>query len=153
MGLLLLAGGVGLSYLMEPSGPVTSPSEYVQLTDFTDSVVAPSLSPDGRMVTFKRGEDSFLSPGQIYVKLLPNGEPVQAHDYRRARVRTGVHTGRIADRVFVARRNAGSWDTWTVPVHGGRSLHGSSPTLRTHVDQRSTGAVFRDQDADSTWES
>jgi hypothetical protein len=38
--------------------------------------VAPSLSPDGRMKAFKRGADSFLSTGQIYVKLLPNGEPV-----------------------------------------------------------------------------
>ena len=62
--------------LVKPAVPVTSPSEYTQLTNFTDSAVAPSLSPDGRMVTFKRGEDSFLSRGQIYVKLLPNGESV-----------------------------------------------------------------------------
>ena len=59
------------------SVPVTLPSEYTQITNFNDSVVAPSLSPDGRMVTFKRGEDAFFSPGQIYVKVLPNGELVR----------------------------------------------------------------------------
>ena len=61
----------------DSQAPVTSPSEYTQITNFTDSAVAPSLSPDGRMVTFKRGEDAFFSNGQIYVKLLPNGESVQ----------------------------------------------------------------------------
>ena len=64
-------------YSTRPSAPVTSPSEYTQLTNLTDSAVAPSLSPDGRMVVFKRGEDSFLSSGDIYVKLLPNGEAVK----------------------------------------------------------------------------
>ena len=65
--------------LVKSAVPVTSPSEYTQLTNFTDSATAPSLSPDGRMVAFKRGEDSFLSSGDIYVKLLPNGESVQLH--------------------------------------------------------------------------
>ncbi len=75
--LVLLAGGAGLFYLTKTAPPVTSPSEYTQLTNFTDSATAPSLSPDGRMVTFKLGGTSFLSPGQIFVKLLPNGESVQ----------------------------------------------------------------------------
>ena len=44
-----------LFLLVKPAVPVTSPSEYVQLTNFTDSATAPSLSPDGRMVVFKRG--------------------------------------------------------------------------------------------------
>src|SRR5215831_9772169 len=35
--------------------PVTSPTEYVALTDFTDSATAPALSADGKMVTFIRG--------------------------------------------------------------------------------------------------
>ena len=76
LALMLVAAGIGVFYTTRPSAPVTSPSEYTQLTNFTDSAVAPSLSPDGRMVTFKRGEDAFLSRGQIYVKLLPNGESV-----------------------------------------------------------------------------
>ena len=66
-----------LFYATRPSTPVTAPSEYVQLTNFTDSAAAPSLSPDGRMLAFKRSSDAFLSQGQIHVKLLPNGESVQ----------------------------------------------------------------------------
>lgn len=50
------------------------PARYVQLTDFTDSAVAPTLSPDGHMVAFIRGGDGFLTSDQIYVKMLPNGE-------------------------------------------------------------------------------
>ena len=51
------------------------------------------------MVTFMRGEDFFLSAGQIYVKLLPNGESVQLTNDAGAQVRTGVYTGWLADRV------------------------------------------------------
>ena len=47
---------------------------YTQLTDFTDSAVAPTLSPDGHMLAFIRGGNAFLTADQIYVKMLPNGE-------------------------------------------------------------------------------
>src|SRR6185295_6931617 len=78
-GLALLVALVVLAYfyLNAPRTPVTSRSEYVQLTSFTDSATAPALSPDGRMVSFIRGGDFFLSRGQIYVKLLPNGDSVR----------------------------------------------------------------------------
>ena len=36
----------------------------------------PRWSPDGRMLTFIRGSLSFITPGQVYVKMLPSGEPV-----------------------------------------------------------------------------
>src|SRR6516165_1494994 len=50
-------------------------AEYEQLTDFPDSVSQPALSPDGRMLAFVRGASTFLGPGDIYVKMLPSGEP------------------------------------------------------------------------------
>jgi DNA-binding winged helix-turn-helix (wHTH) protein/Tol biopolymer transport system component len=53
---------------------------YTQLTDFTDSAVAPALSPDGRMVAFIRGGNPFLSSDQIYVKMLPSGEARRVTD-------------------------------------------------------------------------
>jgi DNA-binding winged helix-turn-helix (wHTH) protein/Tol biopolymer transport system component len=48
--------------------------EYTQLTDFTDSATTPALSPDGHILAFIRGDSSFMSAGQIYVKMLPDGE-------------------------------------------------------------------------------
>jgi DNA-binding winged helix-turn-helix (wHTH) protein/Tol biopolymer transport system component len=47
---------------------------YTQLTDFTDSATTPALSPDGHILAFIRGNSSFMSAGQIYVKMLPDGE-------------------------------------------------------------------------------
>ncbi len=54
--------------------------EYTQLTDFTDSAVAPALSPDGKMLAFIRGGTPFLGSDQIYVKMLPNGESRRVTD-------------------------------------------------------------------------
>ena len=48
--------------------------KYTQLTDFTDSATTPALSPDGHILAFIRGGNSFMSAGQIYVKMLPDGE-------------------------------------------------------------------------------
>ena len=104
--------------LVKPAVPVTSPSEYTQLTNFTDSATAPSLSPDGRMVVFKRGEDSFLSSGDIYVKLLPNGEAVKLTT-EPARRYGPVFTP-DGSRIAYTQVTAGSWDTWTVPVPRGQ---------------------------------
>src|SRR5262249_13157368 len=52
-------------------------NQWVQLTNLPDSVIQPALSPDGRMLTFVRGPDTFYTPGQVYIKMLPDGEPVQ----------------------------------------------------------------------------
>jgi len=118
---VLLVSGAGVFYVANRSTPVTIPSEYVQLTDFADAVVAPSLSPDGRMVTFIRGGESFLSTGQIYVKLLPNGESVRLTSGASPKY-APVFTpdgSRIAYSEVAPNSSFGSWDTWTVPVLGG----------------------------------
>ena len=120
--LVLVAGGAAIFYLVKPTVAVTSPSEYIQLTNFSDSATAPSLSPDGRMVTFKRGGDSFLGLGQIFVKLLPNGESVQLT------TSPGRKYGPVftpdGTRVAYTNRDrvSGEWDTWTVPVLGGQPV-------------------------------
>ena len=49
----------------------------MQLTNFADSAVSPGVSPDGRILAFIRGSDTFFGAGQIYVELLPDGEAVQ----------------------------------------------------------------------------
>ena len=118
--LVLVAGGAAIFYLVKPTVAVTSPSEYIQLTNFSDSANAPSLSPDGRMVAFKRGGDSFLGPGQIFVKLLPNGESVQLT------TSPGRKYGPVftpdGTRVAYTEMGSGEWDTWTVPVLGGQPV-------------------------------
>jgi Tol biopolymer transport system component len=53
------------------------PAEYTPVTDFADSATSPSLSADGRVVTFIRGNSTFQGPGQVYVKTLPDGDPIQ----------------------------------------------------------------------------
>jgi hypothetical protein len=57
------------------------PSEQVQLTNFNDYATAPALSKDRRMVAFFRGGGIYLGAGQVYVKLLPDGESKQLTDY------------------------------------------------------------------------
>jgi serine/threonine protein kinase/Tol biopolymer transport system component len=118
LALLAVAGGVVVFYSARPSASVTSPSEYTQITSFTDSAVAPSLSPDGRMVTFIRGGDSFLSYGQIYVKLLPNGESVRlTNDAHRKYAPVFTPDG---SRIAYTEVSDSHWDTWIVPVLGGQ---------------------------------
>jgi Tol biopolymer transport system component len=109
-------------YVNAPKTPVTSPSEYVQLSSFNDSAAAPALSPDGRMVTFIRGGDFFLSRGQIYVKLLPNGESVRlttGSEQKYAPVFT-PDGSRISYTQLEQTGPRVSWDTWTVPALGGQ---------------------------------
>jgi Tol biopolymer transport system component len=116
---LLLAGVFVVSSIWrsQPLGPL----QYTQLTDFADSATAASLSPDGRMVTFIRGGPYFQNPnqiGQIYVKVLPNGEPVRLTDDPRPKF-APVFTP-DGSRVAFSVTDGGSWDTWTVPVLGGQ---------------------------------
>jgi serine/threonine protein kinase len=91
-------------------------SEWVQLTNFADSAVSPALSPDGRVLLFVRGPDTFATSGALYVKLLPVGEPVQlTHDDTMKLPATFSPDGsRVAFGTFP------DWQTMTVPVMGGQ---------------------------------
>jgi DNA-binding winged helix-turn-helix (wHTH) protein/Tol biopolymer transport system component len=93
---------------------------YEQITNFTDSAVSPSLSPDGRMLAFIRGEFTFGGPGQIYIKPLPDGEPVQlTRDLldKRGNPQFSPDGTRIA---YAAHTPESGWHTWVVPVLGGQ---------------------------------
>ena len=114
--LALLVATAGLAWwLLKRPASAPARSEWVQITNLPDSVVQPALSSDGRMLTFIRGPLSFITSGQVYVKMLPSGEPVQlTHDNRPKMSPVFSPDGsRIAYTV------PGTWDTWAVPVLGG----------------------------------
>ena len=96
-----------------PSGPAWMP-----ITKFSDSTTSPALSPDGRTIAFIRGPETFVTPGQVYVKTLPDGEPVQlTHDSLPKMAPAFSPDGtRIA---YTATSRNFEWNTWVVPVLGG----------------------------------
>jgi DNA-binding winged helix-turn-helix (wHTH) protein/Tol biopolymer transport system component len=112
---LSLGGGAMYSSLrIHPSGV-----KYTRLTDFTDSAVAPALSPDGRMVAFIRGKTSFLTADQIYVKLLPDGEARRLTD--DPRLKYGLSFTPDGAEVAYTVLELPNWATYTVSVLGGDS--------------------------------
>jgi serine/threonine protein kinase len=108
---------IAAAFLFRRSSPggVPPSKEWEQLTFFTDSAVYPTLSPDGRMLAFIRGDNSFITSGELYVKLLPGGEPVQlTHD---SRPKLGPSFSPDNSRISYGLDLP--WETWEVPVLGG----------------------------------
>jgi len=118
--LVLVGIGAGLAlYRAKLSSP---PAELpIQLTDFNDSAVFPSLSHDGRMLTFLRpgyfGEVG-APKGQVYVKILPSGSLIQLtrDGVAKAVPVFGPDDSRI---VYTTVTSGLRWDSWQVPVLGG----------------------------------
>jgi eukaryotic-like serine/threonine-protein kinase len=105
-----------------PSLPwrVVSPASLriEQITAFPDFAVAPALSTDGKMLTFIRGRDTFMGPGQVYLKRLPSGETVElTHD--SVPKMSPVFSPDGSHVAYSVLSEAGSFDTWTVPTIGG----------------------------------
>ena len=115
--LVALTGG-GILFRIVRRRATNEPAPYTQITSFTDSAVAPALSPDGRMVAFYRSDVVFLTADQIYVKLLPNGEPVQlTHDPRpKYSLAFSPDGSRIA---YTVLEDQLGWNSYTISSLGG----------------------------------
>jgi serine/threonine protein kinase len=90
-------------------------SQWQKMTNFADSVTSPALSSDGRVLAFVHGPSTFVSSGDIFIQVLPNGEPVQlTHD-------GGPKMSPMfsPDGSRIAYSVSPTWDTWAVPVLGG----------------------------------
>lgn len=99
------------------SPPSPAAGDFVQITNFADSAVAPSISADGTMVTFIRGSEPFMTGDQIYVRRLPNGEAKQLTNDPRPKY--GPVFTPDGNRIAYTAVDRGKWNTWSVPVIGG----------------------------------
>ena len=99
--ILALAAATAAFFYYHRSSHAPAPSsEWQQLTFFTDSAVYPALSPDGRMLTFVRGFSTFVAPGEIYVKILPSGDPVQTYPRQFGQDEPYFLLRRLSHRVY-----------------------------------------------------
>lgn len=95
----------GVLWLRGPTRPPDR-SDWVQLTSLPDPVSQPALSPDGKMLAFVRSPTTFLALGQIYVKELPDGKPVQlTHDSLKKF--NQLHPMAVASRIPRLTRGSG----------------------------------------------
>jgi serine/threonine protein kinase/WD40 repeat protein len=115
---LVIAAGV-IAWWAELQHKPADRSQWVQVTNLPDSAVQPALSPDGRMVAFIRGPNTFMGAGEVYVKILPSGEPVQLTRDGRWKMSPGFSPDGSRITYTVLGPN-NSWDTWSVPVLGGK---------------------------------
>jgi DNA-binding winged helix-turn-helix (wHTH) protein/Tol biopolymer transport system component len=114
---LLVTASVAFLYPSLLRRTTGSRNAWVQITHFPDSATSPALSPDGRMIAFIRGPETFVTPGQVYVKMLPDGQPVQlTHDDSPKMAPAFSPDG---SRIAYSTVTSGGWDTWVVPVLGG----------------------------------
>ena len=115
LGVLLAISAVGL-LLSSRIAPGRREVRYEQITNFPDSAMSPALSPDGRMVAFYRTDEWFLTPDQIYVKILPGGEPVQLTN--DGRWKYGLAFSPDGSRIAYTTSEGGpsGWKTRTVEI-------------------------------------
>ncbi len=115
-GVLVLAAAIAAVAILYPRHQPLA-VRYEQITNFSDSVSSPALSPDGRMLAFLHGPSTFDGPADVWIKLLPNGAPVQlTHD---GSLKMGVEFSPDGSRIAYTHIAQWNWDTWTVPSLGG----------------------------------
>jgi serine/threonine protein kinase len=110
----LLAVGLAM-YRSRRQGQTVRSSEWLQLSNFVDSATSPALSPDGRMLVFLRGPSTFAGKSEIYLRMLPGGEPVALTHDGSAKMSPMFSP----DGSQIAYTIPARWDTWILPTLGG----------------------------------
>ena len=134
--LLAVAGVIAYVWLRPAPRRVTDRSEWVQLTNL-DSATQPALSPDGKVLAFIRGQGTFTTDGQIYVKLLPTGEPIPlTNDMARKMSPAFSRDGSQVAYTVRSGQRGELWDTWIVGALRGepRQWHTNASGL-TWIDR------------------
>ena len=116
---VIIAAAAGAAWYRFRRQAAPRTREYVQLTSFIESAVSPTLSADGRLLTFIRGPNTFFGPGQIYVKALPNGEPVALTHDNTSKMSPAFSPDGNRIAYTTINRQTFAWDTWVVPIVGG----------------------------------
>jgi DNA-binding winged helix-turn-helix (wHTH) protein/Tol biopolymer transport system component len=136
--LILIATSIGGMLLFRQNHPaVTQNRAYTQITNFTDSATAPVLSADGRLVAFIRSDDWFLSTDQIYIKSLPDGEPIQLTRDPRLKCCLTFSPDSLRVAFTTVESAPMGWKTYTVSVLGGEpTLFLANAAGLTWLEQR-----------------
>ncbi len=113
---LTICAAIGVTvYLSLRTDPATL--KYTQLTDFTDSATTPALSADGHFLAFIRGDSPFMSAGQIYVKMLPDGDARQLTNDPRLKYNLAFSPD--GSQIAYTVLENGTFATYTISVLGG----------------------------------
>jgi len=120
--MVIVIAGSALLLFRSKTSTSSGSAQYTQLTK-VDSAIDPAISPDGRMLAFVRGTSTGVQavgdPTEIYIKLLPDGDPVQlTHDRvpYKGWPRFSPDGSRIA---YMALETTG-FNTYVVSVIGGQ---------------------------------
>jgi len=145
--LIVVAAALWLTLRVSGSEDIggNSQPKLEQITAFVDAAVWPAISRDAKILVFIRGPGYFASAGQVYAKMLPDGEPVAlTHDEdRKLQTEFSPNGSRVAYTVI---NQNGSWDTWTAPVSWERPAVVVTEGERADVAWRGPTCVFGDQD-------
>jgi Tol biopolymer transport system component len=123
--LILVAAVLGALFVLRSRAPGEPAARgavtYTQLTNL-DSATQPALSPDGRLMAFVRGEETGVpergAPSDIFVKPLPDGDPVQLTHDKLAKF--GPRFSPDGSRIAYATLDSSGFNTWVVSVFGGQ---------------------------------
>jgi serine/threonine protein kinase len=116
----MLLAAIAIWTMRQPPADAPIRREYTQITHFADSATSPALSPDGRQLTFIRGASTFNGRGEIYVKTLPDGEPLPLTSDGLAKM-SPVFSSDGATIAYSVISSAFTWDTWRVRTREGKA--------------------------------